>query len=460
MVVDDSVGSGALLGKVTSGSMAVDDTAISNHAKGSSGKVVCLHSGDADAVRVVSRQAAAIIRGGGLVSFPTETVYGLGADATDPSAISKIYRVKRRPAQDPLIVHISSVESIEAISGQVSPLVKELAERFWPGPLTMVLHRSGDMIAPQVSGEHPTVAVRMPDHPVPLAIIEAAGVPVAAPSANRFGRVSPTCAEDVVADLGDEVDMIIDAGPTRIGVESTVIDMTVERPVILRPGGITIEELRQILPQVEYSPREVDGTPAAPGRYLRHYAPSTPMAVVAREDRRLLYNIARELSLRGIRIVIIGGTPGQEYEDTEQYPASKYDQGQRGQRGQEGQGGQGKGICDVSTSSSGEMPGTSPDMSATEPLVSHWGPAGDILPDNTVLVLDKCDAAGMARNLYRMLRMADNQEADIILAGTLEDKGVGVAVNDRLFRAASGRVIVDVSPTSVESLVVLATSKK
>ncbi|MHB8262328.1 MAG: L-threonylcarbamoyladenylate synthase [Acidimicrobiales bacterium] len=438
----------------------MDNVAASGHAEEPSGKVVCVQADDTDAVWKASRQAAAIIRSGGLVSFPTETVYGLGADATNPVAIDRIYRVKQRPVQDPLIVHISSLESIEAIFGQVSPLVMELAMRFWPGPLTVVLHRSEEMIAPQVSGGRPTVAVRMPDHPVPLAIIEAAGVPLAAPSANRFGRVSPTCADDVVADLGNEVDMIIDAGPTRIGVESTVIDMTVEKPVILRPGGITIEELRQILPQVEYSPREVDSAPAAPGRYLRHYAPSTPMVVVARNDRRLLYSIARELSLRGIRVVIMGGAPGQdhqEYKDAGRDPVHKRNQEQVSQ---------GKGTYGVSTSSPVNVTGTSSGVYTTEQLALHESTVDDVLldnntmPGNAILVLDQYDVAGMARNLYRMLRLADSQEAGIILAGALEDKGVGVAVNDRLFRAASGRVIVDASPTSMESLVALATSER
>ncbi|MCL4433543.1 MAG: L-threonylcarbamoyladenylate synthase [Actinobacteria bacterium] len=352
------------------------------------------------------REAARIIRGGGLVSFPTETVYGLGADASNATAVSRIYRVKQRPCEDPLIVHISSLESIDAISGQASPAVKELASLFWPGPLTMVLQRSGNMVVPQVSGGRPTVAVRMPDHPVALAIIEAAGVPVAAPSANRFGHVSPTCAEDVVADLGDEVDMVIDAGPTRIGVESTVIDMTAAIPSILRPGGVTIEELRQILPKVEYKSREVDDSPDAPGRYLRHYAPDTPMVVVDGEDRELLYKMAQELARKGKRVVVISGVTNREYEAT------------------------GRGRMNYDDMSGG-----------------------------TILTLDRYDATGMARNLYRMLRLADSQGADIILAGVLEETGVGVAVNDRLFRAAGGRVITDDSPAAVETISALATAE-
>ncbi|MCL5947933.1 MAG: L-threonylcarbamoyladenylate synthase [Actinobacteria bacterium] len=375
------------------------------------------------------REAARIIRSGGLVSFPTETVYGLGADATNATAVSRIYRVKRRPAEDPLIVHISSLEGMDAISGQASPAVKELANCFWPGPLTMVLQRSGNMVVPQVSAGRPTVAVRMPDHPVALAIIEAAGVPVAAPSANRFGHVSPTCAEDVVADLGDEVDMVIDAGPTRIGVESTVIDMTAEVPAILRPGGVTIEELRQVLPKVEYKSREVDNSPDAPGRYLRHYAPDAPMVVVDGEDRGLLYKIAQELAHKGKRVVVISGATNLH-----------------GLR-HSGRSRPGKRVVVISGATNWEYEATGRE---------HMN--YDDMSGGTILILDRYDATGMARNLYRMLRLADSQGADIILAGVLEETGVGVAVNDRLFRAASGRVIADDSPAAMETISALATT--
>ena len=192
-------------------------------------------------------EAAAVIRAGGLVAFPTETVYGLGADATNPRAVARIYEAKQRALNDPLIVHVVKVQELSDLRGVIDERrlsagnveqVKQLMKAFWPGPLTLVLPR-GASIPPNVSAGLHTVAVRMPDHPVAQALITLAGVPIAAPSANRFGHVSPTTAQHVLDDLKGRIDFVIDGGPARIGVESTVLDMTGDAPRILRPGGVT-----------------------------------------------------------------------------------------------------------------------------------------------------------------------------------------------------------------------------
>ncbi|MDI6640335.1 MAG: L-threonylcarbamoyladenylate synthase, partial [Methanocellales archaeon] len=192
------------------------------------------------------RIAAGVIRNGGLVAFPTETVYGLGADALNPEAVAKIFRVKNRPADNPVIVHIADKRELYKLTRDVPIKARELMDLFWPGPLTLVLEKSG--IVPHITtGGLETVAIRMPDHKVTLAIITESGTPIAAPSANPAGKPSPTTARHVMKDLGCKVDVILDGGPTRVGVESTVLDLTAHTPTILRPGGITAEELRSVL---------------------------------------------------------------------------------------------------------------------------------------------------------------------------------------------------------------------
>jgi L-threonylcarbamoyladenylate synthase len=223
------------------------------------------------------RAAAKKIREGGVVAFPTETVYGLGANAFDSLAVARIFEIKKRPRFDPLIVHIAGPADLALLATHVPPEARLLLERFWPGPLTLVLPKSGS-VPDIVTAGLATVAVRMPDHPVALSLLRRAGVPVAAPSANLFGRLSPTSAADVWEQLGDAVDLIIDGGPSRIGLESTVLSFAGARPELLRPGGLPLEEIEAVSGPVEIA-RDGEKLSSSPGRLPRHYAPNTPLVL-------------------------------------------------------------------------------------------------------------------------------------------------------------------------------------
>lgn len=317
--------------------------------------------------------AAAALRSGGLVAFPTETVYGLGGDATSAAAVARIFSVKGRPATDPLIVHVPDVAAARAVVVGWDDRAESVAQRFWPGPLTLVLERSGSVVD-AVGGGRSTVAVRVPAHPVALELLRAAGVPVAAPSANRFGRVSPTTAAHVMAELGDlldpATDRVLDGGPTRLGVESTVLDLTGPTPTVLRHGGVTVEDLSSVLPDVDAPERTVvpeDRAAAAPGTFLRHYSPATPVVLVDGPDP-----VVREL----VAALVTAGV----------------------------------------------------------------GAAALELPD---------DPDRAAATLYAALREADGS-AGVLVARTVAADGIGRAVNDRLFRAASGLVVTDASPSTLE----------
>ena len=220
-------------------------------------------------------QAAEIIKKGGLVAFPTETVYGLGADAFNPLAVARIFEVKRRPYFDPLIVHVSHHAHLEKLVVGIPSHAKKLMERFWPGPLTIVLAKR-DEVPDIVTSGLPTVAVRMPRHPMTLSLIELAGSPIVGPSANPFGYLSPTTAEHVRDQLGDQIDFILDGGHCEVGVESTIISLSEGKPKLLRPGGVPLEEIESIIGRVEIAPIE-EGRPSAPGMLPRHYAPRTPI---------------------------------------------------------------------------------------------------------------------------------------------------------------------------------------
>ncbi|MDI6869750.1 MAG: L-threonylcarbamoyladenylate synthase [Bacillota bacterium] len=228
------------------------------------------------------REAGEVLRGGGLVAFPTETVYGLGADALNPAAVRRIFAAKGRPGDNPLIIHVADRESLAGLVKEVPEAARALMDRFWPGPLTLVLPKA-ELVPDEVTAGLATVAVRMPNHRVALGLIAAAGVPVAAPSANRSGRPSPTTAAHVWEDLGGRVEFILDAGPTGVGVESTVVDLTGPRPVVLRPGGLALEDLRQVAGEVTVDPallgREVD-RPRSPGLKYTHYAPKAPLTLI------------------------------------------------------------------------------------------------------------------------------------------------------------------------------------
>jgi L-threonylcarbamoyladenylate synthase len=225
----------------------------------------------ADEVAVT--KAAQVIRAGGLVAFPTETVYGLGADGLNERAARRIFAAKERPHDDPLIVHIAHLQELSQLARSVPELAWDLAKRFWPGPLTLVLERAARV--PKVTtGGLETVAVRAPAHTVAQKLILASGCPIAAPSANRFGRPSPTRAEHVLEDLDGRVEIVLDGGPTLVGLESTVLDMTQNPPMVLRPGGITLEELQAVLGDVRtLEPTDRKAAQRSPGTRSRHYAP-------------------------------------------------------------------------------------------------------------------------------------------------------------------------------------------
>lgn len=226
--------------------------------------------------------AVEALRRGGLVAFPTETVYGLGARADDPVALEAIFRAKGRPHDNPLIVHVASIDAARTVLATWPESAERLARAFWPGALTLVGVRRAEFPV-AVSAGLDTIAVRVPDHPVARALLEAAG-PVAAPSANRSGRPSPTTAEHVLDDLGDRVDVVIDGGPCRVGLESTVVDVTVDPPLVLRPGAVPVEALRAVLGAVDLHPSVAvpsETTDArAPGMKYRHYSPRAPLSLI------------------------------------------------------------------------------------------------------------------------------------------------------------------------------------
>ena len=226
-------------------------------------------------------RAAECLRAGGLVAFPTETVYGLGAHALDRRAVQRVFAAKERPANDPLIVHVAAIDDIAPLVIEIPRVARELADRFWPGPLTIVMRRS-EQVPDEVTAGLDTVAIRVPSHPIAQALLRCARLPIAAPSANRFSRPSPTCAAHVLADLRDRIDMILDGGPTNVGLESTVVDLTHQPPTVLRPGAVDAEALRVVIPDVRFRSSPVDrdttGMPA-PGMLPKHYSPTTPLTV-------------------------------------------------------------------------------------------------------------------------------------------------------------------------------------
>jgi L-threonylcarbamoyladenylate synthase len=251
-------------------------------------------------------QAGSIIRDGGLVAFPTETVYGLGADAMNERAVQRIFDAKGRPPNNPLIVHVTDRQMLDHVAIDVNEKAQHLIERFWPGPLTLVLERSSK-IAPSVSAGLSTVAVRMPANTIALELLRAARTPIAAPSANSSGRPSPTLAAHVVEDLGGSIDMILDGGPTEIGIESTVLDVTVEPAVILRPGWITLEELTREIGAVA-SEASSDELRRSPGTRHPHYSPRAKVVLVEGGSRELIEGICRKY-LREGAVGFIGHTP-------------------------------------------------------------------------------------------------------------------------------------------------------
>lgn len=331
-------------------------------------------------------QAAALIRAGGLVAFPTETVYGLGANALETAAVERVFVAKGRPAHDPLIVHVTSVEWLPRVAAEIPPLAYTLAERFWPGPLTLVLRRT-EAVPDGVTAGGETVAVRAPSHPVAQALLHASGVPIAAPSANRFGHTSPTTAQHVLDDLSGRIDMILDGGPTTIGVESTVLDLTVSPPVILRHGGVTTEALREVIEEVaeRTNGRREDDPPealASPGLLDRHYAPHTPLMLFRGASASVaMTTYATELHQRGVRVCVLA-----------------FDE-------------------DID-------------------MLAHGGL-------QVVRLAAESELPEVAQKLYSALRTADASGAQVLLAREPRGKGIGAAIRDRLVRAAETIVVAN-----------------
>lgn len=327
-----------------------------NHVKGA-----ILSASDAESIR----RAGRIITSGGLVAFPTETVYGLGCDAMNAEAAAKVFEAKQRPQFDPLIVHIADLTQLEMVIASLPAVGQRLIDAFWPGPLTLVLPKQPaipDLITAGLS----TVAVRMPNHPVAQSLIREAGTPIAAPSANLFGYVSPTTAQHVAAGLGNTVDLILDDGPCPIGVESTIVSLAGSQPELLRPGSITIEQLSSIVGSIRQS-LSVNHTPIAPGQLSRHYATQTPLTVLASAG-------ARPILKDGVRAgLLIHSHP----RDTDDH------------------------------------------FAAVEVLSS----TGDLRE--------------AARHLFAALRRLDSLGLDRIYAEPCQEKGLGVAIMDRLHRCAT-----------------------
>lgn len=248
-------------------------------------------------------RAAAVLKAGGVVAFPTETVYGLGADAASPQAVARIYELKGRPSSHPVIVHLESAAALDDWAATVPERARRLAARFWPGPLTLVLRR-GPRVPDAVTGGQDTVAIRVPAHPVARALLRAFGGGIAAPSANRFGRVSATSAAHVRAEFGDAVGCVLDGGECDVGIESTIVDVSGAQPVLLRPGGVPLAAIEAALGETVGTPGAA--APRAPGMLKSHYAPGTPLMLV---DPDVAVELVRSLARQGKRLAVLSFSP-------------------------------------------------------------------------------------------------------------------------------------------------------
>ena len=336
-------------------------------------------------------EAADVLRRGGLVAFPTETVYGLGAHALDPAAVASIFRAKGRPSTDPVIVHIADASELDAIACDVPDAAHQLARRFWPGAMTMVL-RKQTAVPDAVTAGLPNVGVRVPAHPVALALLRAVALPIAAPSANLFSRPSPTRAVDVLADLDGAIDLLLDAGPTPIGIESTVVDLTSVPARILRPGGVSVEALRTVLPDIVVSSvaRLASEAQPAPGQLLRHYAPRARLTLYVGDAPRVTERLAADARSRVAAGVRVGVLAPEE------------------------------------------------DLLAIAPRVAAAAASGRL---RTARYGSRRNPNESARALFAALRDLDATDVDEIVASAPGQEEVGRAIIDRLTRAAEGRVI-------------------
>ena len=347
-------------------------------------------------------EAAAVIRNGGTVAFPTETVYGLGANGLDPVAVGGIYAAKGRPRRNPLILHVASIEQARLLVKDWTPLAERLAASFWPGPLTLILPRAG--VVPEiVTAGLNSVALRMPAHSVALALIEQSGVPIAAPSANASGRPSPTLAEHVRADLDNLIDLVLDGGATVVGVESTILALNGECPLLLRPGGVTWEALEQVVGTVRLHETARPGVGAAsrdaehdgdaapcPGTMFRHYAPQAEALVVTGDSGEQINKVRDYLTAHPDRRVALLTT----MEAAPVYLRM---------------------------------------MNGTE---ARTVPAA---PIHIEIVGSRSRPEEVASNIFRALRNCDQAGAEVILMEAIPLSGLGLAVMNRLYRAAANR---------------------
>lgn len=331
----------------------------------------------------ILKKAGKIILEGGLVAFPTETVYGLGGDALNPDSSRKIYEAKGRPSDNPLIIHICKLEDIYKIVSDFPQAAKELAAQFWPGPLTMVLPKSKE-VPKETTGGLDTVAVRMPVDPIALSFIEAAGGYVAAPSANISGRPSPTSARYVVEDMQGRIEMILDGGDVEIGLESTIVDLTGDVPMLLRPGFITVEMLREVLGEVAVDRTILDGDcldkPKAPGMKYKHYAPKGELTIVMGAEEDVVDRIntmASETMDCGRKVGIIG----------------------------------------------------------TDETIDRY--RGSSLKS----VGSRSDEVSIAKRLYRILREFDDENVTVIFSESFDTGGMGQAIMNRLLKAAGHQIL-------------------
>ena len=336
----------------------------------------------------IIEHAAELIQKGRLVVFPTETVYGLGADALQPQAIEGIFAAKGRPFSDPLIVHIADRNVLQTLVVNVPPVAHKLVEAFWPGPLTLILP-AGPHVPRLITAGLPTVAIRMPRHPIALALIRAAGTPIAAPSANRFMHVSPTTAQHVLADLNGRVPLILDGGPCEVGVESTVVDLCSKRATILRPGGVSLEALRMILPEVQLSQlhpiathtsHQQEPSQVSPGQMLTHYSPTVPTLLFEGNTGRMREGMLAELQRRQAQ---------------------------------------------------GERVGI---LIADEDLLTFQDSGAQIYALGNTL-------EQIAVHLFAGLRKLEEARVHVILCRSFEAQGLGLAIQDRLYKAAGGKVV-------------------
>ena len=325
------------------------------------------------------QEAAKLLRENEAIAFPTETVYGLGANAMNDEAIAKIFEAKGRPSDNPLIVHIGTKSQLDGIVKEIPPVAEKLMEHFWPGPLTIILPRK-EGISEKVTAGLNTVGVRMPDHPVALALIEEANVPVAAPSANRSGRPSPTLASHVYEDLNEKIAGIVDGGATGVGVESTVIDCTSAVPTILRPGGITKEQLEAVIGTVSLDPalKDEKEKPKSPGMKYTHYAPKAPLSIVE-GSREFIQRIVDKKKEEGFKVGVL---------TTEEY--------------------------------------------------QHVYRADVVLSCGV-----RSDLASVATKLYDVLRTFDASEVDVIFSESFPNEGIGNAIMNRLTKAAGHQIITE-----------------